>query len=139
MKNFIVIAVSLPLMLALMCQLSLSHVNNLRLQLAMEYIYAAREEAKQEGYFSDSVREELKERIAKLYGIDPSRVIIEGDTALSDIKYRNRGERFIHYRVSFPAGRLVLDILTRNSRLNKSRYVIDNYTPSEKLFTGSAS
>jgi len=132
MKQFIVLCVSLPIMLALLAQFSLNEINNTRLYIATAYINASKELAKEEGYFSDENCDSLKSRIANLYGYNSSEVIIEHES--EDHKsYRNSvGEdRYIYYKISFPSGQRLVTLLSKDG--GYGNYVFEGYAPSELL------
>ena len=95
-------------------------------------VHNAKEQAKQDGYFTDENIENMK---AELVGALPN--LEEGDitvdaTALADRK--ERGE-LIYYKVSVPIENLIAaaKFYGIEDVDNKTTYVIENYTTSEYL------
>ena len=109
MKNFIVLAAVLPLMLLFVAQFALDQRNHAVTAFVEEEVRAACEEARAEGCFTASIRDGLRERLASRLGIAPSAVTITAD---SGVVYRLNyfdasGERgLIRYSVSVPIGRI---------------------------------
>ena len=142
MKQLLVLIAVLPLLLIFFVQFSLDQINNSRLSLFADYVYAAKEEAKQEGRFTEEIVGKLTENIARAFNIPASDVIIEvSDT----IKYRvtsndslatedlERG--LIYYKISVPiveimAGRKLFGIREED---NTYYYSIESYAASERL------
>lgn len=134
MKQFIVLMAVLPIMLIFLLQFALEQKNNLLIARIQDLTYAAKEEAKQEGYFSADIIERLKTNISKATGILPEEIVVESEDAIK-LRYNTGEERLIYYRVEVPiegvmAGSKFLGI---SEEENKYRYVIDSYTASEKI------
>jgi len=131
-KQFIVLCVSLPIMLALLAQFSLNEVNNTKLYIVTAYINASKELAKEEGYFSDENCETLKSRIAELYGCSESDVVINHASS-NQKSYRNSSgkDRYIYYKISFPSGQRMVNLLSKNG--GHGTYSFEGYAPSELL------
>ena len=144
MKQFLVLLAVLPLMLVFFVQFSMDQINSSRIGRLSDLVYAAKEEARQEGCFTDEIRARLTAQISNEFGIDPSLVLIEA-TGEQDRRYRimsadgygasdwERG--LIHYRISVPvgeimAGRKLFGIREEDNTYN---YVIDSLAAREKL------
>lgn len=138
MKNFIVLAAILPLMLVFLLQFTLDQKNSSCVGRFQEYVYTAKEQAKQEGCFTPEIRRQLKENVAAAFGIKEEDVVI---TAPDTVQYRvnrfsgsdKRG--LIYYKVSVPlnqlmAGRRLFGIREQN---NRGLYTIESCTASERL------
>ena len=59
MKRFLVLAAILPLMLVFFVQFSIDRINFSRIGILLDLVYTAKEEAKQEGCFTQQIRSEL--------------------------------------------------------------------------------
>ena len=105
MKQLIVLLGVLPLLLIFMMQYTLDQKNSTAISLLQEQVYTAKEQAKQEGYFTPEIRQELRKNISRSLDIPEEEIIIE---ATETRKYRlnyfdESGERgIIHYEVSVP-------------------------------------
>ena len=142
MKQFLVLAAILPLMLVFFVQFSMDQINSSRIGILTDIVYAAKEEAKQEGCFTSQIRSELTANISSALGIDPSEVRIE---ATDTVRYRimNAGgygrddwERgLIYYKGSVPIGELMAGrrLFGIREQDNLYYYTIESYTASEKL------
>lgn len=142
MKQFLVLAAILPLMLVFFVQFSMDQINSSRIGVLSDMVYAAKEEAKQAGCFTTQIRSSLTSNIASALGIDPSEIRIE---ATDTVRYRimNAGgygngdwERgLIYYKVSVPIGELMAGrrLFGIREQDNRYWYVIESYTASEKL------
>ena len=132
MKQFIVIAVSLPLMLLLLMEFVYNERQMSMLFCATDYVYSAREEAKQEGMFTEDIKDNLKKNLSRLYGSEESKIVIQSS---AERKYRyaeNSDDRYIEYKVIFPIGRLYIGSgVTKNSP--EYSYVISGCAPSEYI------
>lgn len=136
MKNFIVLAAILPLMLVFLLQFTLDEKNSAAVGRFQEYVYAAKEQAKQEGYFSPEIRKSLKQNVAAAFHIAEDDVLI---VAEDTVQYRagqfGSGNGLIYYKVSVPlnqlmAGRRMFGIREED---NRGMYTIESYTASERL------
>ena len=135
MKQFIVLAAVLPILFIFVMQFSADQINNAKIGSLSDIVYSAKEEAKQEGCFSEELQEKMRTRISRQLGIPENEIEIDADT---DVKYRTfddyqRG--LIHYKVKVPikgaaAGAGLLGIREEE---NMYYYVIDSYTASERL------
>ena len=142
MKQFIVLLAILPLLLVFFVQFSMDQINHARIGLLLDYVYTAKEEAKQQGCFTNEITEELRENIAEAFEISPSVVLIQ---TTDSVRYRimqgdgisgNDFERgLIYYKISVPiseimAGRKLFGIKEED---NTCYYTIESYAASELL------
>ena len=107
MKQLIVLAAVLPLLLLFMTQYCLDQKNSRIMSVFQQQVYAAKEEAKQEGYFTDEICEDLRVGLADSLGVEPESVVIDATkTKQYRINYFDgSGERgLIRYKVSVPCG-----------------------------------
>ena len=144
MKQFIVLLAVLPLMLIFFTQFTLDQINESKIALVNDYVYTAKEEAKQEGAFTASIQSELKQHLAKALNISENDVVITCNA-------KNRGsvkrmtaaavsagdweKRLIHYTVSVPIGKMMAgtEFFGIRAADNSYVYTIDAYTASEYL------
>ena len=139
MKQFIVLSAALPLLLIFMVQFAADQQYSLAVSAVDDAVYAAKEMAKQDGGFTEEIRQWLAEEIArKLKGVEPADVIIGSATDAGPV-YRigsvPDGDGLIRYQVSVPmkgfsAGGKLLGIKDTG---RVRYYVTDSYVPSELL------
>ena len=142
MKQFLVLAAILPLMLVFFVQFSMDQINSSRIGILSDMVYAAKEEAKQEGCFTAQIKSELTANIASALQIDPADVRIE---ATDTVRYRiMEADRYgnddwerglIYYKVSVPIGELMAGrrLFGIREQDNVYYYTIESYTASERL------
>ncbi|MBO4880840.1 MAG: hypothetical protein J5555_04090 [Firmicutes bacterium] len=142
MKQFLVLAAILPLMLVFFVQFSMDQINSSRIGILSDMVYAAKEEAKQEGCFTTQIKSELTANIASALQIDPADVRIE---ATDTVRYRiMEADRYgnddwerglIYYKVSVPIGELMAGrrLFGIREQDNVYYYTIESYTASERL------
>lgn len=134
MKQFIVLIAVLPVMILFLLQFTLEQKNSLSIGRIQDITYAAKEEAKQEGYFSTEIKDRLRNKISQATGISSEKIIVESEDSVK-FRYNIGNERLIYYRVEVPmeevmAGSRLLGI---SKKENSYIYVIDSYTASEKI------
>ena len=132
MKQFIVLAAVLPIMLLFLAQFALDQMNDTKISLAGDVVHAAKEQAKQNGGFDvESLRSELAEKLK----VDESLIIIEASPAGSVPRILENGERgIINYYVKFPVGSVMTGKSFFGIKDNKTYgYVIESCAPSEYL------
>ncbi|MDR1136315.1 MAG: hypothetical protein LBL49_09100 [Clostridiales Family XIII bacterium] len=135
MKQFIVMAAVLPLLMIFVMQFSLEQQNQNRIAAFQEIVYSIKEQARQEGRFTPAMKTALASAAAKCFEVDESEIIIEAD---SDIKYRRNtfDEReLIHYKVKAPIKKIMAGnrLLGISDDANSGWYVIEGSAASEKL------
>ena len=142
MKQFLVLLAVLPLMLVFFVQFSVDQINSMRAAQLTDIVYAAKEQAKQEGCFSADLQDRLRDDISSRLGISPDAVSIEADSTPVSRLYSADGfssadwERgLIHYRVSVDIGPAMAGtaLFGIKEKDNIDTYVIDSYTASERL------
>ncbi len=134
MKQFIVLTAVLPILIIFMMQTGLDQKNNQITSIIQASVYAAKEQAKQEGCFTKEIKDELKADINKFTGITPDNIKIEAD---SHIKYRyaKGDDRLIYYKVTVKIDELMAanNIYGVSDDENSYNYKIESYTASEKV------
>jgi len=135
MKQLIVLMGVLPIMLIFLMQYTLDQRNSDNISRLQEYVYQAKEQAKQEGRFTPEIKAELVGKIQDTFGIAASEMVLVLDTIP---KYRTGAfdeRELIHYKVSVPiekvmAGNRMLGI---SDSENQGMYTIESWTASELL------
>jgi hypothetical protein len=135
MKQFIVLAATLPILLVFIMQCALEQMNQGRIAALQELVYGAKEQAKQEGCFTPAIKSELARNIAKRFELDEGDIVIEAD---GHVKYRqNRFDEreMIAYRIEVPIEKIMAGnkLMGISDDENAGRYVIEGATASEKL------
>lgn len=134
MKQFIVLMGVLPILIIFMLQMGLDQKNSQITSIIQASVYAAKEDAKQEGCFTNEIKEKLRNDIARLTGITSEKINIETD---SKVKYRysNGEERLIYYKITVKIDELMAanNIYGISDEENRYNYIIDSYTASEKI------
>ena len=104
MKQLIVLAAVLPLMLIFMAQFTLEQRNSAVINALQQQVYTAKEEAKQQGCFTPSIIEQLRKDINMKLGVpEQDIIIIATETPQYRINYSIRQRKGdIHYSVSVP-------------------------------------
>lgn len=135
MKQIIVLAAILPLLLIFIAQFTLQEKNaQIKRGIASD-VYAAAEQARQDGCFTAANLDRLKKQLASRSGTEESEILIAADEVP---KYRvnsyNENER-IHYKVEVPikkamAGNRYFGI---SDEENRGIFVIENDVASERL------
>ncbi len=142
MKQFLVLVAVLPLMLIFFVQFSLDQINSSRIAVFSALVYSAKEEARQEGCFTEDIKRDLRSRISQALGIRETDVVIE---ATDTVQYRlissegmtgsdwRRG--LIYYKVSVPIGQIMAgkNMFGIRDADNSYYYTIENYAASERL------
>ena len=139
MKNFIVLAAVLPLLLVFLLQFTLDQKNNANVGRFQEYVYTAKEQARQEGCFTESITAELRKNVARAFGISEAEVQIE---ATQTPQYRvntfagpEDARGLIRYRVSVPLEKIMAGprLFGIREEENRGLYTIESWTASERL------
>ncbi|MCL1810056.1 MAG: hypothetical protein FWG42_09880 [Clostridiales bacterium] len=123
MKQFIVLAAVLPILMIFVMQAVCDQRGSFQTSIVQDMVYAAKEEAKLEGSFTPYIQEKLRRNLSKALGVPQGEVLVacweDGD--------------ILHYRVEVPikgvvAGNKLLGIKDEE---NQYSYVIDSYTVSK--------
>lgn len=123
MKQFLVMCAVLPLLVIIMIQSTMDQVSAYKISAVNQVVYAASEQAKQAGCFTQTISNNLYNRLIEL-GFDSGDISLDLDSNL-----HNRGE-LIHYSVSVKMKNAMVKAMTED---NSYDYVIDSYTASEYL------
>lgn len=123
MKQFLVMCAVLPLLVIIMIQSTMDQVSAYKISAVNQVVYAASEQAKQAGCFTQTISNNLYNRLIEL-GFDSGDISLDLDSNL-----HNRGE-LIHYSVTVRMKNAMVKAMTED---NSYDYVIDSYTSSEYL------
>jgi hypothetical protein len=135
MKQFIVLAAMLPLIMVFIMQFALEQLNQGRIAALQELVYSAKERAKQEGRFTPEIKAALAHDIAARFKLDEGDIVIEAD---AHVRYRQNSfdeREMIAYRVEVPIEKIMAGnkLMGISDGENAGRYVIKGSTASEKL------
>lgn len=145
MKQFMVLIAVLPLMLMLLLQFTLDQMNESKIALVNDYVYTAKEEAKQKGGFTSDIQTALRQKLASALGISENEIVISTNadmqgsikrmTSASAISSADWKNKLIYYKVSVPIGKMMAgtEFLGIRESDNKYIYTVDAYTASEWL------
>ena len=138
MKQFIVMAAVLPLLLVFLISFSEIQEQNTVMAAVDDTVYAAKEMAKQEGCFSRKVQDWLKTELCRrIRGLEKNDIIIGSGTDTRPVARVGSAEGssgLIHYQISVPMPRRNSGALLGVKQDGKPKhYVIDSYTTSEYL------
>jgi hypothetical protein len=135
MKQIIVLAAILPLLLIFIAQFTLQEKNaQVKMGIAND-VYAAAEQARQDGCFTAANINRLKQQLASRSGTEESEILIAADEVP---KYRvnsyNENER-IHYKVKVPINKAMAGnrFFGIGDEENRGVFVIENDIASERL------
>ena len=131
MKQFIVLAVTLPLMLLFIVQVTQDQLNYTKIGAINDIVYSYKEQAKQQGCFTDDLVAGMKSELASFLGISEGEIYVD---ATGEGEEKARGG-LIHYSVELPIGTVMAGagLLGISKQENRYVYQIDSYTTSEKL------
>lgn len=135
MKQLIVLCAIFILLASILLQIPLEMVNYDKKHAVMFYVNNAKEMAKQEGYYTDEILNQLKKDIAKKMSINEGEIVI-GENTTKIPKYRP--EKFderevIYLKVSVPFKNILATPAFFGISNNKGYYIIEEITTSEKL------
>ncbi len=135
MKQFLVMLAVLPLMLVFLVQFSLEQQNGVRIAAVSDIVYAAKEEAKQQGGFTPQIQADMKRRISERLGTDEDEISIEAEVSDVYRVYGDRSRGLITYRVSVPVGEMMAGhtLFGISEEDNRYVYTIRSITASEML------
>ncbi|PKM85330.1 MAG: hypothetical protein CVU86_02610 [Firmicutes bacterium HGW-Firmicutes-11] len=137
MKQLIVLAAVLPILLVFLAQFTLDQQNGIAVSIVQEHVYTAKEKAKQEGYFSEEIKNELRAELSQALRISPQDVMIE---ATETVQYRINhfdpgGRGILHYKISIPLSRLMSGgrMMGLDEAENTRLFTVEGSTASERL------
>lgn len=135
MKQFIVLMAVLPILVLFMLQFMLDQKNHDNIGRLQEYVYTAKEQAKQKGCFTWEIRKEMVDKIKESFQIEEGEMVL----ILDDVpRYRTTGfdeRELIHYQVSVPIKKIMAGhrFFGISDEQNRGMYTIENWTASELL------
>lgn len=123
------------LLLSFPLQYALDNYNHNNIMAFYHYVNNAKEQAKQQGYFTDSIVDELKFNLSQQFDISEAELIID---VTETPKYRKNAfdeTELIHYRIGVPINKVVaVNKLWGISDADNSGYIIiDEYASSELI------
>lgn len=135
MKQFIVLMGVLPIMLVFLFQYALDQKNNDRINRFQEYVYQAKEQAKQEGCFTPNIKNELIAKIEDTFDIREEEMIL----VLEQVPQYRTAEfderELIYYKVAVPIEKIMAGnrFFGISDEDNRGMYTIESWTASELL------
>ena len=138
MKQLIVLCAVFLLLAAIILQIPLEMINYEKKHAIMFYVNNAKEMAKQEGYYTDEILNDLTNNIAKKMNINNiNEIIIDKETTKTP-KYRPDkfdSRETIYIKVSVPFKKIIAapGFYGISDSENKGYYIIEEVTTSEKL------
>ena len=132
MKQLIVLMAVLPIMIIFIMQMGLDQKNAQTLTAIQSCTYAAKEQAKQEGCFTEAICSDLRRNISKLTNIKEENIEIEADR---NLKYRYSDDKLIHYKVSGKVGNIMAAnrVFGLSDKENSYKFSVESYTASERV------
>ena len=135
MKQLIVLMGILPILLVFLLQYTLDQKNNDNISRFQDYVYQAKEQAKQKGCFTQEIKQDMVNRIKKDFNVEEEDMIIE----LEEVpQYRTSvfdQRELIHYKVSVPIDKIMAGnrIFGISDEANRAMYTIESWTASERI------
>ncbi|WP_027398259.1 hypothetical protein [Anaerovorax odorimutans] len=135
MKQLIVLMGVLPILVLFIMQYSLEQKNNDYIQRFQEYVYTAKEQAKQTGYFDENIKQELAHNLSTNLNIPDSEIVMNV-TEVPKFRTNTYDDReLIYYKISVPIERLMAGnkFLGISDEDNRGWYTIESKTASELI------
>jgi len=112
-------------------QYALNTKNHYTISIVQKHVHNAKELSRLEGYFTDTIKNNLVDNISSDTGLDGSEILIEA-TEMSQRK--NRGS-LLYYKVRVPLKKIIAtnQFWGISDDDNQSVYIIENYAVSEWL------
>lgn len=135
MKQLIVLMGILPILLVFLLQYTLDQRNNDNISRLQEFVYQAKEQAKQKGCFTPEIKEAMIDKIEKSFGIAEEDMVIE----LEEVpQYRTSAfdqRELIYYKVSVPIEKVMAGnrFFGISDEENQVKYTIESWTASELI------
>lgn len=132
MKQFIVLTAVLPILLLFLLQVGFDQKNITTVNQIQAVVYAAKEDAKMEGYFSEARKELLKFELENIDGVISASIY--SPQQYPQARYSIGENRFIDYEVEVVLDNVMAggDFIIEPDK-NTYTYVIKSYTASEYL------
>lgn len=132
MKQFIVLTAVLPILLLFLLQVGFDQKNITTVNQIQAVVYAAKEDAKMEGYFSEARKELLKFELENIDGVISASIY--SPQQYPQARYSIGENRFIDYEVEVVLENVMAggDFIIEPDK-NTYTYVIKSYTASEYL------
>ena len=132
MKQLIVLMAVLPIMIIFIMQMGLDQKNAQTLTAIQSCTYAAKEQAKQEGCFTEAICSDLRRNISKLTNIKEENIEIEADR---NLKFSYSYDKLIHYKVSVKVGNIMAanSVFGLSDKENSYKFSVESYTASERV------
>ena len=120
MKQFIILAAVLPILMIFTTQTVYDQRSNLAVSLVNDIVYAAKEEAKVEGSFTWEIQDRLRSDLSRALSVPSGEIRI----ACSE------NDGLLYYKVAVPIKNVIAGgrLLGIKDRDNQYMYVIDSYT-----------
>lgn len=132
MKQFIVLTAVLPILLLFLLQIGYDQKNINTVNQIQAVVYAAKEDAKLQGYFSETRKELLESELESIEGVVSAS--IHSPQQYPQARYSIGENRFIDYEVEVVLVNVMAggDFIIEPDK-NTYTYVIKSYTASEYL------
>ncbi|MDR2487229.1 MAG: hypothetical protein LBD12_04620 [Clostridiales Family XIII bacterium] len=128
MKQFIVLAAILPLLLGILMQIGLAQTNFTKVMRIEQIVEDYRWEASENGGFSQGMRDGLARDLSAVTGAPSENILLVLDPP------RPAGSGRIHYRIGLPTGKLVAagKLFGIQDSDNDGYYALDGSVPNRK-------
>lgn len=136
MNQYIAACFVLPLLLIFIVQYGLQVQNNYHLTQFQSIVEAAKEEAKQEGYFSEKIIQQMKKNIKEVYKeIDESEIVVDVTTTPKYRVNRFDEKELIQYKIGIPIKRIMAanHLWGISDEENQMMYYVKGFVASERL------
>lgn len=135
MKDFIVLIAVLILLLPFPLQYALEEYNHYQKSEIQSYVFSAKEEAKQKGYFTKEIKNKLIDKITKNFNIEKNEISIITDNIRKYRASKFNKDNLIYYKIEVPVKKIIAVpiIWGINKKENKSKYTIEGYAASEAI------
>lgn len=125
----------LPILLIFMLQIGFDQRNAYIVNQIESIVYAAKEEAKQDGYFTEENISSMKRDLARAASIDEESISFESSGGIKTRYAASKEERLIYYKVGVPMKNVMAgaSFFGFSDAENSYVYTIDSYTASERI------
>jgi hypothetical protein len=132
MKQLIIMSALLILLLTFPMQYTLEQRNHHDISQLQTFVHNAKEQAKQEGYFTDAIIEDLKDNITTSFkDVEEDEIVID----VTDVSDRKERGELIYYKIGVPIKQLIAvnEFWGIDEADNSMIYYIENHTTSEHI------